>query len=112
MRSIQAFKRFKRNLSIGVGLFFPGIGPTELLLILAIVLLIFGGKKIPELMRSMGEGVKEFKKASKELSEEESPKKNEEKKEDLKGAARALGISTEGKTDEELRKEISENVKG
>lgn len=93
-------------------MFFPGIGPTELLLILAIVLLIFGGKKIPELMRSMGEGVKEFKKASKELGEEEPTKKEGEKKEDLKGAARALGISTEGKTDEELRKEISENVKG
>ncbi len=37
------------------------IGPLEIVLILAIVLLIFGGKKIPELMRGMGRGIKEFK---------------------------------------------------
>ncbi len=41
------------------------IGPTEIILILAIILLLFGGKKIPELMRGLGRGVKEFKDASK-----------------------------------------------
>lgn len=41
------------------------LGPTEIILILAIVLLLFGGKKIPELMRGLGKGVKEFKDASK-----------------------------------------------
>jgi sec-independent protein translocase protein TatA len=41
-----------------------GLGATEILLILGIVLLIFGGKKIPELMRGLGKGVKEFKDAS------------------------------------------------
>jgi sec-independent protein translocase protein TatA len=41
------------------------LGPTEIILILAIVLLLFGGKKIPELMRGLGRGVKEFKDASK-----------------------------------------------
>ena len=40
-------------------------GTTEIILILAIVLLLFGGKKIPELMRGLGRGVKEFKDASK-----------------------------------------------
>ena len=40
-------------------------GPTEILLILAIVVLFFGGKKIPELMKGLGKGVKEFKDASK-----------------------------------------------
>lgn len=40
-------------------------GPTEIILILAIVLLFFGGKKIPELMKGLGKGVKEFKDASK-----------------------------------------------
>ncbi|MCE2864237.1 MAG: twin-arginine translocase TatA/TatE family subunit [Flavobacteriia bacterium] len=40
-------------------------GPTEIILILVIVLLFFGGKKIPELMRGLGKGVKEFKDASK-----------------------------------------------
>ena len=40
-------------------------GPTEIILILAIVLLFFGGRKIPELMKGLGKGVKEFKDASK-----------------------------------------------
>lgn len=37
------------------------IGATEIVVILVIVLLLFGGKKIPELMRGLGKGVKEFK---------------------------------------------------
>jgi sec-independent protein translocase protein TatA len=41
------------------------IGITEILLILLIVLLLFGGRKIPELMKGLGRGVKEFKDASK-----------------------------------------------
>jgi sec-independent protein translocase protein TatA len=40
-------------------------GVTEIVLILAVVLLLFGGKKIPELMRGLGQGMKEFKDASK-----------------------------------------------
>ncbi len=43
----------------------PSIGTNELLLILLIVLLLFGGKKIPELFKSLGEAFKEFKKAAK-----------------------------------------------
>ena len=39
------------------------LGPTELILILLVVLLLFGGRKIPELMRGMGRGVREFKDA-------------------------------------------------
>ncbi|MBN2274883.1 MAG: twin-arginine translocase TatA/TatE family subunit [Bacteroidales bacterium] len=42
------------------------LGPAEILLIVAIVLLLFGGRKIPELMRGLGQGMREFKKASKE----------------------------------------------
>ncbi|UPT68108.1 MAG: twin-arginine translocase TatA/TatE family subunit [Sphingobacteriales bacterium JAD_PAG50586_3] len=41
-----------------------GLGTTEILLILGIVLLMFGGRKIPELMKGLGKGVKEFKDAS------------------------------------------------
>jgi sec-independent protein translocase protein TatA len=41
------------------------IGPTEFILILLVVVLLFGGKKIPQLMKGVGEGIKEFKKASK-----------------------------------------------
>ena len=41
------------------------LGTTEIILILAVVLLLFGGKKIPELMKGLGKGVREFKDASK-----------------------------------------------
>jgi sec-independent protein translocase protein TatA len=41
------------------------LGPTEIILIVAVILLIFGGKKIPELMRGLGRGMKEFKDAQK-----------------------------------------------
>lgn len=41
------------------------LGVTEIVLILAVILLLFGGKKIPELMRGLGRGMKEFKDASK-----------------------------------------------
>jgi sec-independent protein translocase protein TatA len=40
-------------------------GPWQVIVILAVVLLLFGGKKIPELMKGLGKGVKEFKDASK-----------------------------------------------
>lgn len=46
------------------------IGTWEVIVILFIVLLLFGGKRLPELARSLGKGVKEFKQASREISEE------------------------------------------
>jgi len=42
------------------------IGPWQIAIIVVLVLLLFGGKKIPELMRGLGSGIKEFKDASKE----------------------------------------------
>ena len=45
------------------------IGTTELMLIAGIALLLFGGKKLPEMMRGMGRGISEFKKGAKEASE-------------------------------------------
>ncbi|WP_103069061.1 twin-arginine translocase TatA/TatE family subunit [Aquimarina sediminis] len=57
-------------------IFLGMIGPWQIALIVAIVLLLFGGKKIPELMRGLGSGIKEFKDASKE---EEDPKIDEKK---------------------------------
>ena len=51
-------------------------GPTELLLILLIVIIIFGGRKLPELGKSVGEGIKNFKK-SMNLSEEDKDKSNQ-----------------------------------
>jgi len=50
-----------------------GLGWVEIVLILAVVLLLFGGKKIPELMKGLGKGVKEFKDASKGENNTDEP---------------------------------------
>ena len=42
------------------------VGPWRIILLIAVVLLLFGGKKIPELMRGIGQGMKEFKDATKD----------------------------------------------
>ena len=55
------------------------LGPMEIILILAIVLLLFGGKKIPELMKGLGSGVKEFKNAAKDNQPADSKKEEETK---------------------------------
>ena len=47
-----------------------GIGTPELLVIVFVILLLFGGKKIPELMRGLGKGVNNFKKGLNEVEEE------------------------------------------
>ena len=57
---------------------FLGLGAQEILIILAIVLLLFGGKKIPELMRGAGKGVRAFKYGMKEVTNDDE--KQEEKK--------------------------------
>ncbi len=61
-----------------LGIFLGMIGPWQIGLIVLVVLLLFGGKKIPEMMRGLGGGIKEFKKASKDEEGEDS--KLEEKK--------------------------------
>lgn len=55
----------------------PGI--TEIILILLVIVLLFGGRKIPELMKGIGQGMKEFKKASKVDDETKSKEKEAEK---------------------------------
>ncbi|MFN0068536.1 MAG: twin-arginine translocase TatA/TatE family subunit [Limisphaerales bacterium] len=47
-----------------------GIGPWEVILILVVVLVLFGAKKLPELAKGLGQGIKEFKKASKEVQDD------------------------------------------
>ena len=51
------------------------LGGQEIIIIALILLLLFGGKKIPELMKGMGRGIKEFKDASKGIDEKEEEKK-------------------------------------
>lgn len=62
------------NLLIMLGAF----GATEIILIIAVVLLLFGGKKIPELMKGLGQGLSEFKKASKGENNQAAPGVKEE----------------------------------
>lgn len=80
------------------------IGPWEIALILAIVLILFGGKKLPELARSIGESVKQYKKAV----EGEGEKRSE--REIIVETAEKLGIDTRGKSVEELSKEITQKL--
>ena len=58
-------------------LFLEAVKPAEIILILAVVLLLFGGRKIPELMRGLGQGIKEFKDASKGNTDENTKKNND-----------------------------------
>ena len=46
------------------------LGPWEILLVILAIILIFGGKKIPELARGLGQGLKEFKKAKQEIKDD------------------------------------------
>jgi len=55
-----------------------GLGMQEILVIALIVLLLFGGKKIPELMKGLGKGVKSFKEGMKEITDEDADKKTDE----------------------------------
>ena len=60
-------------------IFLGMVGPWQWIIIGLAILLLFGGKKLPELMKGLGGGIKEFKKATKE--EDEEDKKIDEKKE-------------------------------
>lgn len=61
------------QLSILLGL----VGPWQIALVVVLVLLLFGGKKIPEMMRGLGRGMKEFKDASKEDHNESKSNKED-----------------------------------
>ena len=57
------------------------VGPWQIVLIVVVALLLFGGKKIPELMKGLGQGMKEFKKATKDdFSGSANPQKELEPK--------------------------------
>lgn len=59
-----------------------GLGIQELLIIFFIIILLFGAKKLPELASGLGKGIREFKRASREVDEEE-PKKLENSKTEI-----------------------------
>ena len=61
-----------------------GLGTQEILVIALIILLLFGGKKIPELMKGLVKGVKSFKEGLNSIEDEKEDKKEEDKKVDQK----------------------------
>src|SRR5512143_1143901 len=58
------------SMNVMLGLF--NLGGGEIILILALILILFGAKKLPELAKGLGQGIKEFKKATKEVTDEVS----------------------------------------
>jgi len=82
-----------------------------IVLIAIIILLIWGPSKLPSLARGLGEAIREFRKAASGIEEEpRKVEKREEIDQKLLETARALGISTEGKTKEQILDEISKKV--
>jgi sec-independent protein translocase protein TatA len=83
-------------------------GNTELLFILFIVLLLFGGRKLPELARSMGEAAREFNRASKEPTQyvDERMRKENKDKQAVIDAAKKLGIDVEGRDISDIAQDI------
>lgn len=84
------------------------MGNTELIFILFIVLLLFGGRKLPELARSMGEAAKEFNKATTTPTSyiDEKTRKDNDERQAILDAAKKLGIETEGRDMSEIAKDI------
>jgi len=64
-----------------LAIFLGMVGPWQIGLIVVVILLLFGGKKIPEMMRGLGSGIKEFKDASKD---DDAPHKSDETIEEKK----------------------------
>jgi len=83
-------------------------GNTELLFILFIVLLLFGGRKLPELARSMGEAAREFNRASKDPTRyvDEKARKENEERQAVIDAAKKLGIEVEGRDISDIAQDI------
>ena len=79
----------------------PSAGPMELIIVLVVILLLFGAKRIPELARGLGSGVREFKAGTKEGQLED---KNEKDKTDDEG------VTSETKTEDEAKLESDATV--
>ena len=80
----------------------PNIGPMEMIIGLVIILLLFGAKKIPELARGLGSGVREFKAGTKEGPIED---KEDKKDEELKAADTETASPTTAETSETAAKD-------
>jgi len=89
------------------------IGPTEILLLILIALILFGPKKLPELAKAAGEAVRIFRQESERITsaEESKPSSPSFSEEDLRKLAEKLGVSMEGKSREQLIEEIIKKAK-
>ena len=74
-------------MNFAFALVFPAVGPTELIILLTIVLLLFGAKKIPELAKGLGTGVREFRRGTSGEADRNEVKDREENKELPQGKA-------------------------
>jgi len=79
----------------------PTLGPMELIIALVVILLLFGAKRIPELARGLGSGVREFKAGTKEGQLED--KKDKQKKDEE-------GVTSETKAEDEAKLEDDTTV--
>ena len=91
------------------------IGTQELIMIFGVVLLLFGANKLPELARSMGSSVGEFKKTQTESERnlreyEKSLKEPTDAKSKIQETAEKLGIDIKSKTDDQLLDEIQRSA--
>ncbi|MEM2942069.1 MAG: twin-arginine translocase TatA/TatE family subunit [Candidatus Bathyarchaeia archaeon] len=99
------------------------IGPWEIALILAIVLILFGPKKLPELARSLGDAIRQYRSASEGTAPQATPgtpaqawpqtpvyPSQTKPAEILIETAKKLGIQTEGKTLDEVSEEITKQA--
>jgi sec-independent protein translocase protein TatA len=85
---------------------FGSLGPTELIIALVIILLLFGAKKVPELARGLGSGVREFRAGTREDAVDR--KEEEKKEEELTSAEAKTGAEAgAGARDERLDDEVS-----
>jgi sec-independent protein translocase protein TatA len=71
--------------------FFETLGPGELILILAVVLLLFGAKRLPEMARSLGKSSREFKKGLKEGADEDESEEAKKTSTEAKSDSAATG---------------------
>lgn len=84
------------------------LGNTELLFILFIVMLLFGGKKLPELARSMGSAMREFNKAVTEPMSyvDAKTKQQSDERQAILEAAKRLGIEVEGRDINDIAQDL------